>query len=199
MLKWLIIGLFAFSCGVILLFVIMHFLGGGIGGGYIVKNDMTYKDFKNSELYSGSIVLPQTTEGIDVFLWLGFDTNYRFVQANVGLENNLTAFVEGMEEGLDIDLKIEDVNFCMSTFDKIFSKKHKPQWWNEESMLGFVQNCMLVRPYENHYGRGMWYFYNRENRVIKVFEWNQQWLSTNRLKEGIITEVKQEIISSKKE
>lgn len=171
---------------VILLYLALTFFGGFQG--HIKKHYPTYEAFENSNVYRlVNLAIPQGSQKIDYHAWLAFDTNYYFVQAHVDCGDDLMIFIRQITQGLKIDFDAENVVFHMSSFDELFS--HKPKWWNKESMQKFTQNYLLVRPYENNYGSGLWYFYDKDSHILRVFKWSQQHLSNKRLKKVLLQDI----------
>lgn len=141
------------------------------------EHDMAYDKFVSSEFYSGRIKLPDNAEHIEFFFWSSFDTNYRFVQANVDLQEDFSDYVQGAApKDVKIESQAHNARFSLERFDSVFDQRHRPQWWDEESMQSFDQNCLFAWK-TKEYGQGLWYFYNEKDHILRVFQWSQQHLS----------------------
>jgi len=189
-LKWLGISVLVLLGIVILLYLAWTIFavikGDGFFQGHIEKHYLTYKAFENSDEYRlANFAIPQDSQEIDYYAWLAFDTNYHFVQANVNCGDDLTVFIKQIKQGMEVEFDAENVVFRMSSFDELFSG-HNPKWWNKESMQKFTQNYLLVKPYKNSYGSGLWYFYDKDNHMLRVFKWSEQHLSNKQLKEALL-------------
>ena len=192
-LKWLGISFLIFLGIALLIYlawiVFAAIYGNGFFQGHIEKHYSTYEAFENSDEYSlANFAIPQNSQKIDYYAWLAFDTNYHFVQAEVDCGNELMVFIKQIKQGLKIDFDAENAVFNTNSFDELFSG-HKPKWWNKESMQKFTQNYLLVRPCENNYSSGLWYFYDKDSHMLRVFKWSQQHLSNKRLKEVLLKNV----------
>ena len=143
----------------------------------------TYEQFVESGEYKGNIKIPRDAHNIDIFALLMFDTNHWFIKTHTDMKQDFFAFVDNATQGITLEYKFKNIPFQMDIFNDIFPGD-KPKWWDKKSLPQFEENYLIIRPDEsNEYGKGIWYFYDRGSNTLLAFEWTQQWLMANDLKE----------------
>lgn len=122
--------------------------------------------------------LPESSTEIRHYKVLDFDTNYHYIEASVKIED-FKQFAERDTDFGDSTIFF-DVLYSDERFDQRFYKR--PRWWNQDTMLSYSENFMHLFADKNNYGTGCWLFYNSTDHKIRVFVWNQQWLSQDEVK-----------------
>ncbi|MBM4103393.1 MAG: hypothetical protein FJ263_04980 [Planctomycetes bacterium] len=126
--------------------------------------------------------LPESSTDIQHYYVLEFDTNYHYLEATAKL-STLEEFINS-HKYFDYPFHHSDVSYSETSFAKLFFKK--PDWWNQESLADYKENCLIIGLDHNDYGEGLWFFYTKEKEKIRVFVWSQQWLPAEKVKKGLI-------------
>jgi hypothetical protein len=152
----------------------------GIGGQnlYHYKAYLSFqKEWKDIAAY-----LPENATDISHYCVLDFDTNYHYLEASAQL-NNIEDFTVSRKY-FGYSSHYLNISYSDSAFKRLFY--NIPDWWNQESLSGYQENCLILGPDANNYGKGIWLFYNNDNQKIRVFTWSQQWLSSDKVKKDLI-------------
>ena len=141
-----------------------------------------------------SLPLPSGSTDIDVYLFAGFDTNYRFIRAQTvtmpkdGLPSLLSQFLDAFES-VPEDTRAYRTNNVPFVGARVFAafpsaEGNRPNWWNETDMHGFERNLLMAWD-DGEYGYGYWLFYDENSRALCVFQWSEQHLLLPFLRAGI--------------
>ena len=159
----------------------------------IEKRNLSYADWRKSIGYNGWVRLPENSGKIRFCLYPWFDVNYIYIEAEVNAQDisiydlakkSIPSNISSVYLGKDID-------FSEVEFKEYFSIKHsKPRWWSQKTMSHFNANSIVVwqDPNSTLYGRGVWYFYNDNDRKLRVFTWSQQHLKAEEVAQTFLLE-----------
>ena len=153
--------------------------------------DLTYQQFEDNPTRKW-LALPSGSSDIDIFLFAGFDTNYRFAHTRLALgRDDFLALGDTMAKSNphppeDQVYSTNNVPFSLARMILVFphTEKHRPKWWTDESMQAYHQNRLLAWD-DGSYGYGYWLFYDNESETLGVFQWGEQHLLLPRLRAGI--------------
>ncbi len=177
---------FIIGCSILLCLVIVIAIGLFIYFSIsIPEKNATYKEYSWSE-YADWIVIPESSSSIDTFSFLGFDTNYRFVKANLKDSNfdlKLLADKSLAKQSIEINrnkyAEVTDFKITLLEFNKVFFggiKDSTPAWWDKE--LNRFDRCFVCFWDDGgapRYGFGYMYLLDTREKELRVFQWNSQW------------------------
>ncbi len=163
---------------IVILVSLASFFAPFVGG---LKYDYeTYDVFKAEREYFAKY-LPKSATEIHHYAVCDFDTNYHFIKATVKIKN--LADLTASENSFDTPSQYTGLSYSDEQFDCLFYKR--PNWWNQDELLGYEENFLGIFADDNNYGSGIWLFYDKQTQKLRLFIWSQQWLSADKVKEEL--------------
>jgi hypothetical protein len=163
--------------GLLLLAVI---LAGCMGqSGRQMLSDVNFKKYAQSDCAKW-IAIPATADGITVFGFFGFDTNYRYLRCSVArATTNLVDLVmqsiaSQPRKTNDTFVIVQNAHITAEAMQSVFGgfPGSVPQWWRTD-FSRFDQQAYCAWN-TNHYGYGYIYLLDSKEGALRAFQWSQQ-------------------------
>lgn len=154
--------------------------------GHHMLSNVPLDHYKTSSCAKWITVSP-TAEGISVFGFFAFDTNYRFLKCTLGqVETNLANLIfHSLElqprKTNETLILVQDAHISSEGFEKLFCSvpTSQPSWW-ETDFSRFDIQAFCVWQSTNNYGYGYVYLLDSDRKELMAFQWSQQWSTVDR-------------------
>lgn len=175
----------------------------GLGGWLFISGRNELRSSSMDEYMKSDVArwisIPSSSADITTYQFLGFDTNYRYLMANVppesiDLAELCSRSIALHPAGTNVSMTI-CTNINLSGFKTVFGgiPRSTPSWWDSDDTQ-CDQQYLCTWETTNHYGFGYLFLLESKKGKLRAFQWIQQWNTVSRTKEAFENEANNRLL-----